>query len=61
RTSPIETPYIIETVGQRDEIKVGVMGLPERATRELGEKICTEIVENLVAYVDKLENFRKNK
>ncbi|MBQ1228933.1 MAG: creatininase family protein, partial [Firmicutes bacterium] len=61
RTSPIDTPYIIETVGQRDEIKVGVMGLPERATPELGEKICGEIVDNLVAYVDKLENFRKNK
>ena len=61
RTSPIDTPYIIETVGQRDEIKVGVMGLPERATKELGKKICDEIVDNLVAYVNKLEDFRKNK
>lgn len=61
RTSPIDTPFIIETVGQRDEINVGVMGFPERATKELGEKICTEIVDALCEYVDKLENFRKNK
>ena len=61
RTKPIDTPYIIETVGQRDEIEVGVMGLPERATRELGEKICNEIVTNLCDYVNKLEDFRKNK
>jgi len=61
RSSPIDTPYIIQTVGQRDEIKVGVMGYPERASKELGEKICGEIIDNLVEYVDKLEDFRKNK
>lgn len=60
RTKPIDSPFIVETVGQRDEIKIGVMGLPERATVELGEKICTEIVDNLVKYVDMLEEHRKN-
>ena len=61
RTSPLDSQFIVETVGQRDEIEVGVMGFPERATRELGERICNEIVDNLCEYVDKLEAFRKNK
>ncbi len=61
RTKPVDSPYIVETVGQRDEIEVGVMGLPERATKEFGEKICNEIVTNLCEYVDMLEEHRKNK
>ena len=61
RTKPIDSPFIIETVGQRDEIEVGVMGLPERATKELGETICHEIVDNLVKYIDTLEAHRKAK
>ncbi len=61
RTKPIDHPFVVETVGQRDEIEVGVMGFPEKATKELGEKICNEIVDNLVAYVDMLEEHRKNK
>ncbi|MBE7048419.1 MAG: creatininase family protein [Ruminococcaceae bacterium] len=61
RIKPVDSPYIVETVGQRDEIEVGVMGLPERASKELGEQICNEIIDNLVEYVDMLENHRKNK
>ncbi|MBE7010328.1 MAG: creatininase family protein [Ruminococcaceae bacterium] len=48
-------PFVIESVHQREEIKVGVMGYPERATRELGEKVSQEIVDNLVKLVDDLE------
>lgn len=55
RTKPVDSPFVIETVGQRDEIKVGVMGLPEQATKELGEKISNEIIENLTSYVNMLE------
>ena len=51
----MDSPFVIETVGQRDEIKVGVMGLPEQATKELGEKISNEIIENLTSYVNMLE------
>lgn len=61
RTKPVEHPFVVETVGQRDEIEVGVMGFPEKATKELGEKICNEIIDNLVEYVDMLEAHRKNK
>ena len=56
REKPIDHPFIVATVGQRDEIEVGVMGFPERASRELGEKVCGEMVENLVKYVDMLES-----
>lgn len=61
KTKPVDSPFIVETVGQRDEIEVGVMGFPERATKELGRKICDEIIENLCNYVDMLEEHRKNK
>ena len=47
-------PAVIERVTQREEIKVGVMGFPEKASREIGEKICNEIIENLAKIVDDL-------
>ena len=56
REKPIDHPFVIETVGQRDEIEVGVMGFPERASRELGEKVCKEMVDGLVKYVNMLES-----
>lgn len=61
REKSYDSPFIVERVGQKDEIKVGVMGLPERATKELGEKICTEIVDGLCKYVDDLEEYRKRR
>ena len=61
RTKPLEHPFIVETVGQRDEIQVGVMGFPERATKEIGEKICNEMVDGLCKYVDYLEENSKTK
>lgn len=61
RMKNFDSKFVIETVGQRDEIEVGVMGLPEKASRELGEKICGEIVDNLCKFVDDLEEHRKNK
>jgi len=56
RTKPVDSQFVIETVGQRDEIEVGVMGLPHQATKELGEKICNEIVDGLCEFVNKLES-----
>jgi len=50
----VDSPYIVEHVSQREEIKVGVMGFPERATKELGKKISDEIVDGLVKFVDML-------
>ncbi|MBR5542919.1 MAG: creatininase family protein [Oscillospiraceae bacterium] len=51
----VDNPFVIEHVNQREEIKVGVMGYPEKATRSLGEKVSGEIVNSLVALVDSLE------
>ena len=56
REKILDHPFIIEKVGQRDEIKVGGMGFPELASKELGEKVCNEIVDSLCEYIDYLEN-----
>ncbi len=48
---------MVETVGQRNEIEVGVMGVHEQATRELGEKVCREMADGLVDYVNYLEQY----
>lgn len=55
----IEHRFIIPLTYQRKEIKVGVMGFPERATRELGEKLCSEMVSGLVEYVSMLNESSK--
>lgn len=54
REKKIAHPFIIERVSQKEEVKVGVMGFPELANRELGEKVCMEMVDSLVEYVDML-------
>lgn len=48
-------PFIIEKVSQKEEVKVGVMGFPELATREMGEIVCKEMIESLVEYINFLE------
>lgn len=47
----VDHRFVIPRVTQREEIKVGVMGFPERATRELGEKISKEMEDGLVQYI----------
>ncbi len=53
---PFDDPMVVPKVSQRKEIKIGVMGFPERATREHGKQIADEIINGLVAYVDRLNN-----
>ena len=48
----IDHPYIVEHIFQRPEIEVGVMGFPELATKELGALVAGEMVDELVKYVD---------
>lgn len=50
----VEHPLVLANVQQREEIKVGVMGFPEKATKEYGKVIAEEITENLIAYVNML-------
>lgn len=53
---PFDSNFIVPKIRQREEIKVGVMGFPERSTRELGEVIGKEMAIGLVNYVNKLNN-----
>lgn len=48
RTTFTESTMEIPTTTQRDEIQVGSMGYPEEASAELGEKVTTEIMTNLI-------------
>ncbi len=48
----IDHKFVVPHVFQRKEIRVGVMGFPEKADRALGEKVCKEMVDGLVEFVD---------
>ena len=56
----IDHKFVIPNITQRKEIKVGVMGFPEMASAQLGEKVCNEMVEGLVDFINLL-NEGKNK
>lgn len=48
----IDHPFVVEAVSQRSEIEVGVMGFPELATPELGKIVADETVEELIKYIN---------
>lgn len=48
----IDHEFVIPNTYQREEIKVGVMGFPEKASKEIGEKITEEVVQGLAKYVN---------
>ena len=50
-----DSPYEIPHTRQKQQIEVGVMGFPHQASRELGEKICTEAVENIVKELERIQ------
>jgi creatinine amidohydrolase len=51
----VDDPHVAPRVTQRDDIKVGVMGYPERASAEVGRQVCEEMVSGVVALVRKIE------
>lgn len=55
REKPLEHPFIVPRIKQHPAIEVGVMGYPERASAELGEKICNECVRGLVDLIKQME------
>jgi len=55
RKKYVDSDFMIPVVTQREEIKIGVMGFPEKASPALGEKICGEAAEGLIKYIDSLE------
>ena len=57
----VDDEHVAPCVTQRDEIEVGVMGYPEKATAEAGRKIAEEYVTGLTALVKKIETGKRGK
>jgi Uncharacterized protein, putative amidase len=55
----LDHKYVIPVVTQRKEVKIGVMGFPDRARRELGEKMSNEMVGGLIDYIKILNDNTK--
>ncbi len=51
----VDDPHVAPRVTQREDIKVGVMGYPERASAEVGRQVCEEMVAGIVALIEKIE------
>lgn len=54
----VEDRHVAPRVTQREEIEVGVMGFPERASVQTGRKVCQECVEGIVGLVKRMEGRR---
>ena len=54
-TTETDCPYEIPHTTQREEIKVGIMGWPERASAELGRKVSDEAVGGMVKLLRSLD------
>ena len=52
----VDDPSVVARLSQRPEVRVGVMGYPDRASAELGRQIGDDIVNNLVARITKIED-----
>lgn len=55
----VDHPFVIPEVVTKVKWEVGVVGFPERATREEGEKICNEVVEGLAEFVNYIDKQNK--
>lgn len=51
----VDDPLVLPRMTQRSEIKVGVMGHPEKADAKMGQEIVEDIVKNLTARIKKIE------
>jgi len=51
----VDDEFVIAKTGQRPDVKVGVMGFPEKASRALGKKIVAHIVSSASAKIIELE------
>ena len=64
RESFTDNPHEIVQTGQRDDVKIGVMGWPEQASAEIGRKIEEEFVKNggdaLIAALTAADEARKS-
>lgn len=51
----VDHPFVLPRSVTKCEWKVGVVGFPERGTRELGEKICNEVVQGLADFANLIQ------
>lgn len=51
----VDDPFVVPRLTQRPDIRVGVMGHPEKASRRLGLKIMADIVKNGVERIRRIE------
>ena len=52
REKKVDNEFVIPEVHFSEEIKVGIFGFPEKASAELGKKICSEAVKGLEELVN---------
>jgi len=55
---PADSEYVVPRMSQRPEVKVGVMGDPSKASRELGRRIVEETVLKMAEVFTDLERKR---
>ena len=60
-TKNVDEEELIPFMRQRPDIKVGVMGNPSKASRELGRKICEQMVDGVAGLVERIEAASKEK
>jgi len=51
----VDDPLVVPRMTERPEIEVGVMGYPERASRELGQELVEGMVADMVGKLEALE------
>lgn len=55
----VDSPYVGPRIRQKQEIKVGVMGYPEEASAEIGEKIAQSSVREIAKVIRDIETQRR--
>jgi creatinine amidohydrolase len=55
---PLDSPYVSRRIRQRPDIQVGVMGYPEEASAELGEKMAKDSVREIIKIIQDIEEAR---
>jgi creatinine amidohydrolase len=52
----VDDPLVTPRFSQRPDIRVGVMGYPQRASRELGQRIVEDMVEQMAARLRSIQD-----
>jgi creatinine amidohydrolase len=56
----VDDPLVVPRLTQRPDIRVGVMGHPERATRDLGAAVAEAMVEEMTAKLQSIQAGSQN-